>query len=137
MSVRCTLLIRSLVPRGSAQTRVLEPQTRVSVRSVGAGVSYESITYISRTQFDSPHPPELGGPGLAQPLLLGADELSFQDDVGLGVAPPHPGVAPPHPGPAPPLFEVVYGFGVRAGADVDVDVDVDGPQPGVLPPSCA
>ena len=91
-------------------------------------------TTLTKLDSPPPHPPpELVGPGLAQPLLLcGAGELSFQVDAGgLGVAPPQPGVAPPHPGAVLLLFavEAVYGFGVRA----------DGPQPGVLPPppSCA
>jgi hypothetical protein len=62
------------------------------------------IKFRGLTQLGSPHPPDAGGPGLAQPLLLGADELSFQEDGGLGVAPPQPGVAPPQPDPVVLLF---------------------------------
>jgi len=55
------------------------------------------------TQLDSPHPPDVGGAGLAHPLLAGVDEPSFQED-GFGVAPPGAGVAPPHPDPEPLLL---------------------------------
>jgi len=101
VSGRYTPLNRSLAHQVWAQMPASEPRKRGSAHSVGVELVYDLAAITEAlTQFDSPQPPEAGGPGLAQPLLACADELSFQED-GFGVAPPQAGVAPPHPDPVP------------------------------------